>query len=166
MLKQLVSRPRSIYMTRTRQEMVLWDVTKGIRKRKETANSITEVEMLSANKSTNIKQIINGTLGIMPGNDVSELPAGHKWKDVDDIDLEPEFQDCKVYDLTWSKINNRDEPVFWRWRLFIETDSCRPKKVESSSMSPTDEKYIPHKYKEIKYLDEDEIKTVIEEASF
>ena len=164
--EQWVSRSRGIYMTRTGPQMVLWDLTKGIRKRKETANSTTEVETLTENKSAEIRQKINGTLGIMPVNDASQLPADHKWIEVDDIDLEPEFQDCKVYDLTWSKINNRGEPVSWRWRLFIETDSYRPNKVESSSMSPTDEKYIPHKYIVIKYLDEDEIKTAIEQASY
>jgi len=163
--EQWVSHSRSIYMTRTGQEMVLWDVTRGIRKRKETANSITEVETVTENRSAEIRQIINGTLGIMPGNDVSELPPGHKWIEVDDIDLEPEFQDCKVYDLTWSEINNGGDSVSWKWRLFIETDSCRPKKVESSLMSPTDEKYIPLKDTVINYLDEDEIKTAIEQAS-
>ena len=161
-LKQLVSRPRSIYMTRTRQEMVLWDVTKGIRKRKETANSITEVEMLSANKSTNIKQIINGTLGIMPGNDVSELPAGHKWKDVDDIDLEPEFQDCEVYDLIWSL----DNQVLMKWQYFVESASGRPRRVKSYRASSNDKQYEFQMDIRIEYLADEKINAAIEEASF
>jgi hypothetical protein len=157
-----MSRSRGIYIIRTGRELVLRDLTRGIRKRKETANSTPEVETLSADESTKIKQIINGSLGIMPGNDVSQLPPGCKWEEVEEIDLEPEFQDCQVYDLIW----NMDNQVLMKWQYFVESASGLPRKVKSYRASSNDKKYEFQMEIHIEYLSDEEINAAIEEASF
>ena len=124
--------------------------------------SITEVEKVTEYESAKIRQIIDGTLGIMPGNDVSQLPPGYKWKELDDIDLEPEFQDCKVYDLIWSL----DNQVLMKWQYFVESASGRPRRVKSYRASSNDRQYEFQMEIHIEYLGDEEINAAIEEASF
>ncbi|UCF16334.1 MAG: hypothetical protein JSW59_02530, partial [Phycisphaerales bacterium] len=114
-----VSRSRGIYMTRTGQKLVLWDIANGLRKSKDTVDGVTKVETLTEKDSASIKQKINGTLGITPSTNISDLPPETKWNRVADNTIEPEVQDCEVYDLTWSG----GKTVLKRWRCFVESAS-------------------------------------------
>jgi len=161
-----LSRSRGIYMTRTGQEFVLWDITNGQKNIQETFGAETETLKLTKNEIATIKKKINGTLGITPFNNISDIPPDAKWKESKGVDIEPEFEDCKVFDREWSEINNAGETVFIRWRYFIESSLCRPKQVESSSMALTDVKYIQYNHKVIEYVDEKDVETAIAKASF
>lgn len=157
-----MSRSRGIYMSRTAQALVLWDIPNGLRKRKETVDAATEVEPLTKDGSAEIRQLIDGTLGVTPSADVSDLPLNHKWSRVTDSTLESESQDCEIYDLTWPDRNNiLGKPVSWRWRYFVESGSGLPRRVKASRRLSADEKYVLQRDTVVEYLADGEIETAV-----
>lgn len=165
--EEWVSRSRGLYMSISGTRFVLWDIRSGVKKSKETFDAETETENLIEASTGAIKERINGTLGIVPFANVSDVPADAKWNKVAYRDLGPEVQGSEVYDLTWIEVSNSlGEPVHMRWRCFTEPASGLPRRVQSYRASSADVEYVLQMDAVVEHLGDGEIDAAIEEASF
>ncbi len=161
-----LSRSRGIYMTKTGQEVVLWDTTANLKRKKEAADASAKISPLPEGDSIRIKQKITGTLGMSPFENTSEISANAEWKRVAHIRLEPAVQNRQVYDLLWSEENRRGDLVFKRWRYFVVSATSLPRKIRHFRRDSAGGKYILYSETDIDYLSDEMMKTAIEEASF
>ena len=111
--------------------------------------------------------MIDGTLGITPFPNFSDLPPDHKWSRVTDSALEPESKDFEIYDLTWpERTSGLGKPISWRWRYFVKSGSGLPWRIKGSHRSSIDEKYVVQRDMIVEYLGYGEIETAVKKAGF
>ena len=72
----------------------------------------------------------------------------------------------EVYDLTWPDKTDANQPVFRRWRYFIETKTNLPQKVEKYYKLTPEDNYILEETLVVSYPTTEEIKSVIKDAGF
>lgn len=161
-----ISRPLNIYMAKTRKELVFWDINNKVRKIKQLDNNITETILLSNDMLADVDRKITGSLGLMPFNDMSEIPPGAAWSRIADEDVKVTFRGAEVYDLTWVEKNYGGSAVFRRWRVFVNAETNLPQRAEWYQKLTADDEFVLTAIITVEYLSEDEIQDVIKKASF
>ena len=160
-----VSRTLNIFLTKTDNELVLSDIPKGIRKSRQLGVATIERTNLTDDVITNIQKEINGFLGLVPFNDVSEIPANAGWEHEAKEGLRTTGEDTDIYNLIWLDKTRSGKEVSFKWRAFVNPETMLPKKVEFYQKLPSDEEFTLTSIKVVEYLGEDEIKTSIEKLS-
>lgn len=152
-----------IYMIRTREQWVLWDIANGLRKGKQIDSTVTEVTRLSADGIADIEGKISESLGVMPFHDISDIPQDAEWNHVADEDAGKRIE---VYDLTWIKKDYGGSVLFQKCRVFVDPRTILPRKIHRYQKSSADSEYTLESIREVEYLSNSEMRKVIKEASF
>jgi hypothetical protein len=160
------SRTLRIYMTKTGEQRVLWDITNGVAKIKHLDTGAVETTRLSAENIADIEKKMSDYLGLVPFTNMSEIPADAQWSLVTDKDLEAAAKGIEIYDLTWTERAYDGSTVFKKWRVFVNPQTNLPQKTEFSEKLPTDNKYVLESTNIIEYLSGSELQEIIKEASF
>jgi hypothetical protein len=160
-----VSRTLNIFMTKTDSESVLSDISKGIRRSKQAGVDIIETASLPDDVAANIRKAINGFLGLVPFNDISEIPTNAKWEREAKEGLGTKGEDTDIYNLIWLDKTRSGKEISFKWRVFVNPETMLPKKVEIYEKSPSDEGFTLTSIKVVEYLSEDGIKSSIEKLS-
>jgi len=163
--EQWVSRTLNIYMTKTGEELILWDISNGTRKIKHVDTAVTETTPLTDDSVVSIKRKMSGSLGLLPFYDVSEIPPGVEWRRVDDAILEV-AEGIEIYDLKRTEGKYGGSAVFKKWRVFADPETNLPQKVEGYQRLDTESEYSLRSVMVVEYLDESEMRAVIREVSF
>jgi len=161
-----VSRTLNIYMTKTGEQWVLWDIANGLRKSKHCATNVTEMVSLSEDGITGIETKISGSLGITPFYAISDVPEDADWGRVADKDLEAAAKGFEVYDLAWTERAYDGSVVSKKWRFFVNAKEDLPQRIEIYQMLTTDTEYILMSLMMVEYLSDSEIQGVVKEAAF
>jgi len=161
-----VSRTLNVYMTKTRNEMVSWDLQNRVRKTKRLEANSVETTPLSGDEITRIRERMIGSLGLLPFYDISEIPQHAEWNRVTNEDLEALVKDTEVYDLTWVEKKYKGTVVFTRWRFFVDPTTNLPCRTQFYEKSTADTGYSLKSLIVVEYLNESRIRAVIKEASF
>jgi len=98
-----VSRSLKIYMAKTSKETVLSDLSKGIRKVKRNDTGQIETSDLPQEFVASIESAISSSFGLVPFNDLTNLPAGAQWQRETDEHQEPDSKLANIYNLIWSR---------------------------------------------------------------
>jgi hypothetical protein len=161
-----VSRRLNVYMSKTAEEIVLWDIPNAMRKiRHLTGNSVAPTP-LSVEMIAQAKEMITGSLGLVPFTDLSVVPEDADWSHVTGGSLEVAGGGTETYELTWLKESYGRPTEFWKWRVFVDPKTDLPQRTESYRKSAHDVEYTLVSVKVIAYLGDDEIQAVIKGASF
>jgi hypothetical protein len=72
----------------------------------------------------------------------------------------------EVYDLIWTDRSFNDYLRYKKWRFYVSFDTSLPQKVEFYQKSAFGNEYDLKYTKAVNYLDNNEIRKVIKEASF
>jgi hypothetical protein len=161
-----VSRSLGIYMTSTSDELVLWDLNRAIRKAHTNGTDKTKQVSLSSEETARIETTISGSLGLMPFEDMSQLPKDAQWCRLADASLPGDTSVLEVYDLLWTEKRYSGLSVFNRWRVFVNPDTNLPRRTEFYQMSPGEQEYVLKLSKIVEYLEDNEIQTVVEKLAF
>jgi hypothetical protein len=161
-----VSRTFNIFMTKTNSESVLSDVSKGIRRSKQAGADIVETTNLPDDVAANIRKTINSFLGLVPFNDMSEIPPNAKWEHEARESPGTAKEDTDIYNLVWVDKSRSGKEISFKWRVFVNPETMLPQKTESYQKTSFDKDYILTSIKAVEYLGENEIKTSIEKLSF
>ena len=159
-----VSRSLSTYMLKIGQERVLWDFRAGPKKVQSSHNVAPEAVPFTEAGAAVARRRIDGPPGIVPFDNVSDVPGDAKWKRVPDDAFQAGTQDCEVYDLTWTELTNRGKPLLKKWRVFVGPGTDLPRKTQSFDKLSADDEYILQSEHKVEYLSDDDMKTAIEEA--
>lgn len=133
-----ISRKLNIYMSKTEKQLVLWDISNGVRRDKNLDTGEAQTTELTDYAVANIKKTIASSLGLIPFTDLSLVPKDAKWSQVTNDSLEDLSEDIEVYDLTWLEKAYDGSNVLWRWRVFAEVKMNLPQRVEWYTKLVTD----------------------------
>lgn len=158
------SRTFSVYMTKTKNQTVLWNVHNRTQKIKDLDAGTTNTIQLTEEKLTGIEEKMSGYFGLTPFKNISAVPLDAKWnRIVDDLEVSAGIE---VYDLTWERKTNDGSLVFYKWRFFVDPRTYLPKKIECYLKSTADGEYVLQTTNVVEYLDNSQIQVVLEQASF
>jgi hypothetical protein len=160
-----VSRTANTYLLKTEKESVLWDIGKGVRKSKQVDTAVTETVPLTAVSIADAEEKITGSLGLMPFYDISDVPKDAEWSRVDDKSVDT-TEGTEVYDLKWIRKALDGSQVFKKWRVFADSETNLPQRIEWYKKSAADSEYTLSSAMEVEYLSDSEMQEVIKEASF
>jgi hypothetical protein len=162
------SQSQNIYMTRTpsKKVWVLWDINKKQRKILTFDTTIIETNQLSEDHLLAIKNIMSGSLGLMPFNEIAEFPQGSQLNRVED-EIPGVAEGIEIYDLMWSA-PTYSSSILKKWRFFVDSKTNLPQRIEISrkSTNDNDDEYQMTSTIEIKYLRDSEIQKAIKDAGF
>ncbi|RKY25045.1 MAG: hypothetical protein DRP62_02265 [Planctomycetota bacterium] len=163
--EEWVSRALNIYMTKTGEQWVLWDLANGLRKSKQVDSTVTEATQLSADSIAGIERKMSSSLGLIPFYDISDIPADAEWGHVDKARLEVD-ESIEAYDLIWIGRKHINLVIFNKWRIFVDSETKLPQRTEFYQKVSDDIEYTLYSAKVVEYLSESEMQEVIKEASF
>lgn len=160
-----VSRESGIYMTKTGEKLVLWDIPNRVKKLKHADTNLIETTLLSGEMISKTEETTTGFWGLVPFANLSVIPEDAEWSRVTVDDLGATTNGIEIYDLTWLKKARDGSVGFRKWRVFVNSETNLPQRTEFYRKLANDE-YILRLVKVIEYLSDGEIQTVIREASF
>jgi hypothetical protein len=160
-----ISRMLDIKMLKTNMEWVLWDI-KGKSKTARDLNT-NAIETTKLNEDTLVKteEAIEGLVGLLPFDDISEVPEDAKWQQVPDENLKLTIPGTQVFDLMWTEKRLGGKIIYRKWRGYIDTETKLPKRVERW-IKLTKEEYKLFTVMEVAYPATVEIQAIISDAGF
>jgi hypothetical protein len=161
-----VSRTLNIYTTKTGKQLALWDLPNAIRKSKQLNTAVTEMLPLTAVSVADVEKKITGSFGLMPFYDISDVPQDAKWSRIANNGLEATAKHTEVYDLIWIEKVYGGPVIFRKWRVFANTETNLPQKIEWYKKLATDDEFVLETITVVEYLSNSEMQAVIKEASF
>ena len=160
-----ISRLLNIYMTKTEKQLVLWDVTNGVRKTKYPDAAVTETAPVSYDKLVDVREKMSGSLGLMPFYSISEVPANARWNPID-VKSPEVAAGIEVYDLIWVEESRGGIVVPNKWWVFVDTKTNLPLRAEFYRKQALDSDYSLESIIAVKYLEKGQIESAIKEHSF
>ena len=128
--KAWISQALNIKMFKTKTEWVLCDIgAKSETTKNLSTGSITTAE-LDDDALTKVAETIRVPWGLLPFDNISEVPEDAKWQQVTDETIETIIPHTQVYDLTWTEKRLGGKVVHRKWRGYINTETKLPKRVE------------------------------------
>jgi hypothetical protein len=162
-----VSRKLGIYVTKTDNELILWDVTNATKRHKNTVTGMAETFQLEGSTIAAAEGKISGSLGLMPFEDISALPKDAQWHRLADASVLGDTLVLEVYDLLWvEKRYSGLSAVFNRWRVYADPQTKLPRRTEFYQMSPGEQEYVLKLFKVIDYPGDYEMQATVEKLSF
>ena len=161
-----VSRKKGIYISKTAEQLVLCDTFNSLRKSKDFDTGVIDTVQLTEDDIAGIEQKISGSLGLMPFYDISEIPKDAEWRQVTDGPLKATAEGTEVYGLIWTEKAHDGSVTFKKWWVLVDAKTNLPQRVEGYQRLSTDSEYTLRSVMVVEYLDESEMKAVIEDASF
>lgn len=160
-----ISKTLNIYMTKTVNHCVLLDATNRIRKTKRPDGGVTDTARLTGDVIAGIEEKINSASELMPFHSMSGVPKEAEWSRVEDKGVDV-AKGIEVYDLKWSEKASDGSAVFRKWRVFADSETGLPQKVEWYRKLAADNDYIFSSTMDIEYVSESKIQEVIKKESF
>ncbi len=154
-----ISKTLNIYATKTANHCVLWDITNRIRKTKQQDGGITKTAGLADDVIVGIEEKMSGVWGLIPFNNISDVPQDAEWNRVDDKSINA-AKGIEVYDLMLPKRASDGSVIFWKWRVFADSESNLPRKVEWYQKSAADNEYILCSTMDVEYVSEGDIQKI------
>jgi hypothetical protein len=161
-----VSRRQGIYVTKTGNELALWDVTNVTERHRNTVTGITKATQLGENALATTEEKIKGSLGLMPFEDISTLPKDAQWHRLADVNVTRDAPKVEVYDLLWTDKSYLGPSAFNRWRVYVAPETKLPRRTEFYQMSPGEQEYVLKSFKIIDYPTDIEMQALIKQLSF
>lgn len=158
-----VSRTLNSYMTKTGEQLTLWDLPNAIRKSKQLNAAVTETIPLTAVSIADLEKKITGSLGLLPFDDLSALSDDARWNHVADSSRKVR-EGIEVYDLMWVEKAYDGSAVFNKWRVFVDPKTNLPQRTEFYKKLSVDGEYVLKSVRLVEYLSGSEVQTVIKDA--
>jgi hypothetical protein len=158
-----VSRTLNSYITKTADQLTLWDLPNAIRKSKQLNTAVTETIPLTAVLIADVEKKITGSLGLLPFDELSAVSEDAEWNNAADSSLKVR-EGIEVYDLMWVEKAYDGSAVFNKWRVFVDPVTNLPRRTEFYKKLPVDDQYLLKSVKLVQYLSDSEVQTVIKDA--
>ena len=161
-----VSKTFNVYLTKTADEYVLWDIGNNVKKSRSADTTAVEITQLSEGSLSDVEKRMSGSLGLTPFYNISEIPPDAEWIQIVDENSEAAVKNIKIYDLIWSTRRYNDPIMFNKWRFFVDIKTNLPQRTEFYQKFLADDEYTLVSVSIIRYLNDSEMQIVLEEVSF
>ena len=158
-----ISQTLNIYMVKTAKECVLSNINKMQRQILLPGTSEIQTNQLPEDSIAGIKQKMSISLGLMPYDDISQIPPDSEL--VRDDQISEATDGIEIYKLEW--IDKTYSPfVFNKWRFFIDPQKNLPQRIEIFRKPSADGEYNLISVIEVQYLSDSKIQKDIKDAGF
>jgi hypothetical protein len=161
-----MSRALNVYMTKTGEQLVLWDLQNKVKKTRHLDSNSVETTVLSDDIITETRERMAGSLGLMPFDRISTIPRDAEWSRVTEDGLKATTRDTEVYDLMWAKEAYDGSVTFRKWRFFVDPGTNLPHKIEIYQKLLAEDEYIFMSSMEVEYLSDSKMQGIIKGMSF
>ena len=162
--EKYISQTLNIYMVKTAKESVLSDLNNMQRKILSFDTGEIQTDQLAEDNIVGIEQKMSGSLGLMPFDDISQIPPDSQWHRVDD-QIPEVTEGIEIYELKWETTYNSS--LFYKCRFFVDPKTFLPQRIKISRKSSADGEYQLIKEIKVKYyLNDIEIQKVMKDAGF
>ena len=103
---------------------------------------------------------------LLPFMSAADIPAGAIWEQVEDKSIISINPNIDVYDLSWSKRSMAGYLVYYKRRVFVNTKTHLPQRIEFWEKHIEEDKYELTTVVEIDYPTNSQIQQVIKQAGF
>lgn len=159
-----VSKQLSIYMTKTGNELHLWNLSNKVVKVKQVDQTWVESTLLSDEMVVKMQERITGFWGLVPFATMSVVPENATWRRASHDELKNISKGTEVYDLAWTTKTYDGSNIFWKWRAFADPKADLPQRTELYKKSAGHSEYTLQVVKVINYIDELEIRAVLDKS--
>ncbi|MFC1677675.1 hypothetical protein ACFL3G_11520 [Planctomycetota bacterium] len=156
-----ISRTNNLRLNKTGDKIILFDINNKTRKIKDPGVDTLRITTMSEKLLTKAIASNTGSLGLMPFPTITDVPENALWNRVDDKNIEAAIPYTEVYDLTWTDTKGQTTE-YHRWRVFVDTNTNLPKKVEYYNKFAIDTEYILRSVLLVDYLSSSEIETIVQ----
>jgi hypothetical protein len=118
---------------------------------------------LPAEETLKIAATINGTLGLMPFEDMTVLPKDAQWNHLTDANIISNVSALEVYDLLWVE---KSSSTSNKWRVYVDPQTKLPRRTEFYRMQPDEDTYVLKSFIVIDYPTDNEMKMMVERLLF
>ncbi len=160
-----VSRTLNVYMTKTRNEMVSWDLQNRVRKMKRLEANSVETTPLSGEENARVKERMAGSLGLLPFYDISEIPKDARWSRVADDNLDVSTEGTQLYHLMWVDQSYDGSAILKKWRIFVGANTDLPQRVERYQKLTVDADYTLMSVIVVEYLSDSQLRAILDNIS-
>lgn len=160
-----ISRALNINIIKTPEKYILTDITNKFTKEMNISTGSIATSPLSSEMSTEIKNKMTGTLGLVPLTVLDLNRDDIEWNHVGD-DLGSSAEAIEIYELTWTDISFAGNKVFSKWRIFVNSETYLPMKTEFYRKGVGESEYTLKSTTEVNQLNNSEIEDVIKKLSF
>ena len=124
-------------------------------------NSV-QMEKQSENLMAGLKQKNSGSLGLMPYNQISQIPSDAEWQPFIDDESGMSFENTETHKLTWIQEDYDSIPVYKEWKFFINTNTNLPHRIECYEKLQAESEYELRTTIIVEYPDDDKMQAVID----
>ncbi|MBN1456806.1 MAG: hypothetical protein JW912_03030 [Sedimentisphaerales bacterium] len=162
-----ISQPLNVKMYKGSAEYTLWDLSEKKLKIKDVNTGLVKTAKIDNMAVEEVRGTMHAPWSLLPFNDASKLPEGAVWKEVKDKEVVSGLEkNIDVYDLSWTEKRPGQSTYHYKWRVFINTKSHLPQKLEFREKFAQEEPYELTTTLEIGYLTDDELRETIEQIGF
>ncbi|KKN06384.1 hypothetical protein LCGC14_1077710, partial [marine sediment metagenome] len=126
-----VSRESNLMLFKRSDEWVLWDVGEKLMRSRSVSQQTVKTTTIQKDALTKIEKIIAAPVGLSPFDNTSGISVNAKWHKLSDLPDSTLSEGIAAYDLIWVSKSSHGDPVYNKWRCFIESDTKLPKKIEA-----------------------------------
>ncbi|MGA2091841.1 MAG: hypothetical protein ABSH16_00340 [Sedimentisphaerales bacterium] len=161
-----IARSSSLYIIKTGNECILWNISDGVKKTKHLDTGTNEQTSLNSDALSGIVTRIHGSLDIMPFDKSSDIPPDAEWSEITDFNHSTGVDNMKVYKLRWTEKTLRGLTSQRIWRVFTDASTDLPSKIQWFKQSESDPQPILESIMVIEYPGNEEILAKAEDMSF
>lgn len=147
-------------------QCVMWDVKAKSKKSKDLNTDSAVTTMLSDDAILKAEKTMKSPWGLLPFEDISELPPDAKWQQVANENIETAVAGTEVYDLIWPEKELIGAINYNKRRFYIDTKTSLPKRIERFRKQSEEQEYELLDIKKIGYPDSVEIQGLVKDLDF
>jgi len=161
-----ISQPLNVKMYKGPAEYALWDLNEKEVKFKDVNMGSVKTEKIDSMAVEEVEATMHTPWDLLPFGDASSLPEGAVWAEVEDTGVTAGLENIDAYDLSWTEQMADGFTVHHKWRMFVNTRSHLPGKLELWEISARKDQYELTTTVEIDYLTDDELQETIKQIGF
>jgi hypothetical protein len=151
-----------VRLTETKQQTILWDLKSWTKVEiDKNTNHLTKIS-IRPDMRKKYEDSLSGSFGLIPFSDIKAVQKNAEWNRAYDQDITATASGVEVYDLIWSEPTDNYITEHYKWRVFVDTTTNLPKRIEWYQKIRNDSKYTLQTISEITYPTDKEVEAVIQ----
>jgi hypothetical protein len=146
-------------------QYTLWDSKNKVRMIKFLSSNSIQTEPITEQILDELEKATFDSNDMVPFSDRNNIPKEAQWICLNDREVSAAVPGTKAYDLNWITKSTNSQTVFHRkWRVFADSRTGLPKRIEWYSKAGTEDDYEFEKFAVVAYPGEDEIEKKVQDV--
>ncbi len=161
-----ISQSLNIKILENSDKYTLWDINNKEFKSQEIGSGPTEIVRFSNDMVDKIKSTMHTPWSLLPFSSAAKIPDGAVWIQLEDTEVLVDAPQIEVYDLIWSERMSKDNLVYYKRRIFVDTITHLPHKFEFWEKQIHQDEFELTDISKIDYPDNSQIHQIIGKFGF